>query len=87
MLHITNMPSLFSDDDGNIVYQQFGAHPRRPDHVSGLFPVPGWEAGHQWQGILKPHELVRMVNPSDGLIVSANNDVNKCTMGRFHIDP
>jgi penicillin amidase len=68
--------SSFLDSDGNIVYQQSGVHPRRPENVSGLMPVKGWEAKNRWKGILQPHELVRVVNPSDGMIVSANNDVN-----------
>jgi hypothetical protein len=46
-LHIPHMSMLFSDDGRDIVYQQSRAHHDNPDHVSGLFPICGWEASHQ----------------------------------------
>src|SRR5262249_290768 len=45
--------------------------------TSGLFPVPGWWCDHAWQGLVPPEELACLENPSDGVVVTANDNRNQ----------
>jgi penicillin amidase len=36
----------------------------------------GWDATHDWQGYADPQHHPRALNPADGLIVTANQDLN-----------
>lgn len=62
---------------GNIVYQQTGDQPRRGDAFdgvsTGLLPRLGWDARHQWKGLVPAAQLARVVNPPTGVIATANN--------------
>src|SRR5262249_19028940 len=66
---------VIADRDGNIGYQQSGLLPKRM--TSGLFPVPGWWGDYAWQGLVPPEELACLENPSDGFVVTANDDRNQ----------
>ncbi len=46
--------------------------PRRP-RANGWLPVPGWTGAHEWQGWIE--DMPRVVDPPDGIIVTANNRV------------
>jgi penicillin amidase len=48
--------------------------PRRP-RANGWLPVPGWTGAHEWQGWIPHEEMPRVMDPPDGLIVTANNRV------------
>jgi penicillin amidase len=76
-LSLYNAPSqnvAYADVDGNIGYALMGKIPlRSPD--SALFPFPGWIESGRWQGFLKDEGKVSLVNPEDGIIVTANNRV------------
>ena len=67
---------VFADSAGDIGFQMSGLAPRRRAGVSGLVPLPGWDAANDWQGFLTPEELPRCVNPPEGFIVTANQDLN-----------
>lgn len=65
---------ILADRDGNIGYQQSGRLPAR--RHSGLHPVPGWDTGHVWHGDVDPEELLSLLNPVEGFLATANNDLN-----------
>jgi penicillin G amidase len=66
---------VFADIDGNIGYQTPGNIPIRKPGNSGDYPVPGWTDEYEWQGYIPFDQLPNAYNPSDGYIVSANNEV------------
>jgi penicillin amidase len=68
---------VLADLHGNIAYQMSGLMPRRRSYISGLVPMPGWDAANDWQGMIDQSELPQCVNPSDGYFVTANNDLNR----------
>ena len=65
---------LYADVDGNIGYQTPGLIPIR-SKGDGRFPVPGWTGEYEWTGYIPFDQLPSMFNPSEGFIVSANNQV------------
>jgi penicillin amidase len=68
---------VFADGDGNIGFVAAGRVPvRRADNdLNGAAPAPGWEARYDWQGWLPFVALPRIINPPDGLIVTANQKI------------
>lgn len=70
-----------ADVHGNIGLQMSGRSFNRPKHVSGLLPLPGWDKMYDSRGFADKNKLPSSYNPADGIIVSANNDVNH--LGRF----
>ncbi len=67
---------VFADTQGNIGYQMSGRHVRRPEGVSGLLPLPGWEATYNSLGFNDPEDLPNVFNPPEGIIATANHDLN-----------
>ncbi len=65
---------VYADVDGNIGYQAPGAIPVR-SRGSGRWPAPGWTGTHEWTGEVPFEELPSVLNPDEGLIVTANNRV------------
>lgn len=65
---------LLGDSEGNIAYQQSGMAPKRAD--SGLFPLHASEPLNRWNGIVNPTELSSVVNPEEGFLATANNDLS-----------
>ncbi|MFV2074242.1 MAG: penicillin acylase family protein [Thermoanaerobaculales bacterium] len=63
---------LLADRDGNIGYQQSGLLPNR--RHSGLYPVPAWEERWHWRGLVPTDRLHAVLNPSEGFLVTANDD-------------
>ena len=71
------MPSqnlVYADVEGNIGYQAPGAIPIR-SRGDGRWPVPGWDGKHEWKGYVPFDALPRELNPDEGFIVTANNQV------------
>jgi penicillin amidase len=66
-----------ADADGNIGYQLGGLYPRKPAGTSGLLPYPAWDESMHWQEMTDPHEYPRVINPPEGYIVTANQDLNR----------
>lgn len=85
---------VLADADGNIGYQMSGLIPRRREGISGLVPLPGWDAANHWQGMLDVAELPREMNPKRGFIVTANENrnaygkapVNNVAMGAYRAE-
>jgi penicillin amidase len=67
---------ICADADGNIGYQLGGLYPRKPAGTSGLLPYPAWDEGMHWQEMIDPHEYPRVMNPPEGYIATANQDLN-----------
>jgi penicillin amidase len=67
---------VFADGAGDIGYQMSGLMPKRADDWSGFAPRPGWDERFDWQGFVAPEELPRAHNPEEGVIVTANQDLN-----------
>ena len=63
---------IFADTSGFIGYQFTGKIPVR-NGWDGSRPVPGWTGDYEWQGYIPFEQLPRLENPSDGIVVTANN--------------
>jgi penicillin amidase len=48
----------------------------RPSGISGLIPLPGWEKKYDPDGYVEKEKLPSQYNPEDGIIVTANQDLN-----------
>lgn len=66
---------VFADIEGNIAYQTPGNIPIRLPGQKGDYPVPGWTDEYEWQGYIPFDKLPNAFNPTEGYIVSANNEV------------
>jgi penicillin amidase len=75
-LETVAMNWVLADIRGNIGYQMSGRHFKRPDGISGLVPHPGWEASFDPDGYNDPEGLPRLFNPPDGIVATANQDLN-----------
>lgn len=67
---------LMADSQGNIGMQMSGRTFQRPQGVSGLLPLPGWETAWNAGGWVDPDDLPRAYNPPEGFICTANQDLN-----------
>ncbi|MCP4124801.1 MAG: penicillin acylase family protein [Bacteroidetes bacterium] len=67
---------VLADDKGNIGYQMSGLLPKRKREESGFTPLIGWNSEYDWQGYIPVGDLPRSLNPDEGYIVTANNDLN-----------
>lgn len=65
---------LFAGRDGTIARTVVGAIPirRRGD---GQLPVPGWTGDHEWTSFIPSDELPEEINPPEGFLVAANQDL------------
>ncbi len=67
---------VLADRRGNIGYQMSGLMPLRRDGWSGLVPQPGWDPENDWRGFVPVEDLPRALNPEQGFLVTANDDLN-----------
>ena len=65
---------VVADDSGNIGYIAAGFIPVRK-HGDGTFPAPGWTGEFDWIGFIPVDELPRIMNPPEGFVATANNQV------------
>ncbi len=63
-------------DRQGIGYQMSGRMPLRSEGVRGFVPRPGWDPTFDWQGYVEPQQLPRCIDPEDGYVVTANQDLN-----------
>ena len=66
---------VYADRDGNIFAVGNGYFPRRDPKYDWTKPVPGWEEGAQWKGILPFPSVPQFANPKGGLIVQCNQSI------------
>lgn len=76
MLDAASFNFAIADTDGNIGLQMSGRMFNRPKGVSGLVPLPGWDRNYDNRGFADKKKLPGQYNPSDGIIVTANEDIN-----------
>ena len=67
---------VMADTAGNIGYQMSGRMFDRPKGVSGLIPVPAWDAKYNNKGFVSKDKLPSLYNPANGIIATANQDLN-----------
>ncbi|MEA2024137.1 MAG: penicillin acylase family protein [Actinomycetota bacterium] len=67
---------VFADSSGRIGYQMSGQLPIRDEAATGFVPMPGWDPKWDWRGFVEPSDLPGVIDPSEGIIVTANNDLN-----------
>jgi len=67
---------VLADSDGSVGYQMSGLMPKRREGITGLVPVPGWDPANDWLGICDVADLPRSLNPPEGFVASANEDLN-----------
>lgn len=65
---------VFAATDGTIAYKANGRIPIRKTG-DGQLPVPGDSADYGWEGYVPFDELPTVVNPENGFIATANNEV------------
>src|SRR5699024_6509451 len=65
---------VFASTDGTIAYKANGRIPIRKKG-NGELPVPGDSAEYGWEDYVPYDELPRVVNPKEGFIATANNEV------------
>jgi acyl-homoserine lactone acylase PvdQ len=68
---------VYADVDGNIGYQMPGYVPIRNASAghTGAYPAPGNSSDFLWVGAWAYDDLPRTLNPPEGFVVSANNQV------------
>lgn len=67
---------VFADVQGNIGYQMSGRHFNRSEQISGLLPHAGWDERFNPKGFNDPEDLPNVLNPPEGIIATANQDLN-----------
>jgi penicillin G amidase len=72
--HVPSQNLIYADVDGNIGYQMPGDIPIRANG-DGTLPVPGWTDEYEWTGYIPFDELPSTLNPEEGYIVTANNQI------------
>ena len=65
---------VYADREGHIGYTLMGRVPVRRREPSGL-PVPGWGGDALWERCLTRDEMPHVLDPDEGVIVTANNRV------------
>lgn len=83
---------IVADRTGSIGYQQSGLLPER--HHSGLHPVPAWRDELVWRDTVPPEQLRAEIDPPDGILATANNELNppggplavNLSMGSYRVD-
>lgn len=65
---------MFASTDGTIAYKANGNIPIRKSG-DGTFPVPGDSSEYEWIGYIPEVELPTVINPEEGYIATANNQV------------
>jgi penicillin amidase len=74
---------VVGDAAGHIGYQMSGRCYDRPPEVSGLLPTPGWEPRYDPRGFVPMEDLPTQMDPAEGFIVTANQDLNH--LGRARV--
>jgi penicillin amidase len=65
---------VFADREGNVGYVLAAAIPIRHG-FDGSSIVAGWDGRHEWAGFVPFSEQPQVLNPPEGFVVSANNQI------------
>jgi len=74
LFQVPNQGVVYADADGTIGYRAPGLFPIRRTG-DGSLPLAGWTGEFGWEGYLDDGVLPWIINPDEGLIVAANQDV------------
>ena len=70
---------VYADTQGHIGYQAPGLIPVRassvPNTPPGYWPAPGWDSTYDWKGFVPFADLPWTLDPKEGFIVTANQEV------------
>jgi penicillin amidase len=69
--HVPTFSAVYADVDGHVGYQAVGRVPIRNVFERGY--RPGWDAAHQWQGLIPYEGMPHVENPERGWLATANN--------------
>jgi penicillin amidase len=72
-IHAAGLNILYGDRDGNIGWWGVGKIPSRPNHVNSKFVLDGRSGKDEYLGFWDFSQNPQLINPSSGIIVSANN--------------
>lgn len=72
--HAPAQSFVFAAKDGTIAYKANGRIPIRKQG-EGQLPVPGDSSEYGWEGYVSYDELPKVLNPAEGFIATANNEV------------
>lgn len=78
---------VFATVDGHIGYQAPGRVPVRADvpgspvPSDGTWPRPGWDSRYDWQGYVEDAAMPRALDPAEGFVVAANQQVTPAGTG------
>ncbi|KRE35975.1 penicillin amidase [Janibacter sp. Soil728] len=73
---------VYADTAGHIGYQAPGQVPIRKgvgDQPPGYVPAPGWDSTYDWKGFVPFDEMPTSLDPPEGLLVTANQQVTAST--------
>lgn len=73
--HAPALSFAYGDVKGNIALFTAGKIPIR-NYGKGLVPISGWNDNSQWRGYIPFESMPNQVNPSSGVIVTANNRIH-----------
>ncbi|WP_240161893.1 penicillin acylase family protein [Flaviflexus equikiangi] len=51
--------------------------------ADGRWPRPGWDSAYDWQGYYAPEDMPALLNPGEGFIVAANQQVTPSDLGPY----
>jgi penicillin amidase len=75
---------LYADTAGHIGFIAPGRMPlRKKLNAAGQMPAPGWTGDYDWTGYQPVDSLPQIVDPEQGWIATANNDIRPEDYGRF----
>jgi penicillin amidase len=67
---------VIADRDGHIGLQTCGRFPVRGGGQVGLAPIPAWDEQNHWRGWLDPRRLPSVLDPPEGYVATANEELN-----------
>lgn len=67
-----SLNTVYSDDQGHIGYQAVGQIPNRP---AGISDLPISDTNHEWQGYIPYDQLPSTLDPTNGIIATANSRI------------
>jgi len=65
--------NLVAADTGGAIGHLVRARMPRRGRENGWLPMPGWTGAHEWQGWIPFEDMPRILDPAEGVIVTANN--------------
>ena len=81
MVALPSINYIYADKDGNIAFVYNGQFPRRAAGWDWSIDLPGDRSDLIWDGYHRYAEIPKLINPSSGIVFSANNSPFRATNG------